>query len=72
MTAHRGRRRLPGDDSWQDVGEDDHFAGDAYFLRWDDELSPGSRGLLPRRRDVLSPSVRARTPLWWRIWRWWR
>ncbi|MDQ1250346.1 MAG: hypothetical protein QG597_4725 [Actinomycetota bacterium] len=62
---------------WQDIGEDDHFAGDAYVARWLDE-SDGtgpdggrpSKQLWPRRRDVLSRGID--TPLWWRIWRWWR
>lgn len=64
----RRRRR------WQDVGEDDHFAGDAYFARWLDETDPDDpdKDLWPRRRrrEVVSPGIEV--PLWWRIWRWWR
>jgi hypothetical protein len=68
------RRDRPRDRrDWRDVGEDDHFAGDAYFARWLDE--PGGADdeddvTWPRRRDVLSGQVRP--PLWWRLWRLWR
>jgi hypothetical protein len=67
VTRRRGARRR-----WQDTGEDDHFAGDAYFARWLDEHEPDDpdEDLWPRRRDVLSGQTDA--PLWWRIWRWWR
>jgi len=81
MTPGRGRRGR----RWQDIGEDDHFAGDAYFARWldetddDDDQGSNEPGAVasrddevrwPRRRDVLSAGMD--TPLWWRIWRWWR
>ena len=67
--------RRPDRHRWQDTGEDDHFAGDAYFARWLDEPDPNRRDdpdepLWPRRRDVLSDQTDR--PLWWRLWRWWR
>jgi hypothetical protein len=70
------RPRRPGrrPDDWRDTGEDDHFAGDAYFARWLDEPDPTDPDddLWPRRREVLSPDIKHTAPVWWRIWRWWR
>jgi hypothetical protein len=67
-------RRWRGPRRWQDIGEDDHFAGDPYFDRWLDEPDPEDQGddLWPRRRDVLTGETKHAAPLWWRIWRWWR
>jgi hypothetical protein len=67
-------RRRYGRRRWQDTGEDDHFAGDAYVDRWLDEPDPDNPDddLWPRRHDVLTRDVRHAAPRWWRIWRWWR